>query len=345
MVEEASSDGPHLGREISWREAETRLDRLALGAAGVTVVLWASAFVAIRGAGREFSPGALALGRLVCGTVVLGLMAWRRRTPLPPRAAWLGIVASGFLWFGVYMVALNWGEQELDAGTAAMVVSLGPVIVALLSGWLLKEGFPRGLMVGLVVSLVGVFVVAIAAASGGHASVAGVLLCVAAALSFAAAVVIQKQAFRHASSVQVITFGAAAGALACLPFAGQLISQAATAPLSSTLSVCYLGVFPTAIGFTTWGYALARTPAGKMGATTYLVPAITVLMSWAILGQVPSWLAIAGGGLCSAGVAISRRRPALPEAYGTTSVANAAPPPPIDSQAKGSTVRQRRRGS
>ena len=216
MVEEASSDGPHLGREISWREAETRLDRLALGAAGVTVVLWASAFVAIRGAGREFSPGALALGRLVCGTVVLGLMAWRRRTPLPPRAAWLGIVASGFLWFGVYMVALNWGEQELDAGTAAMVVSLGPVIVALLSGWLLKEGFPRGLMVGLVVSLVGVFVVAIAAASGGHASVAGVLLCVAAALSFAAAVVIQKQAFRHASSVQVITFGAAAGRVGVL---------------------------------------------------------------------------------------------------------------------------------
>jgi drug/metabolite transporter (DMT)-like permease len=48
-----------------------------------------------------------------------------------------------------------------------------------------------------------------------------------------------------------------------------------------------------------------------MGATTYLVPAITVLMSWAILSQVPSWLAIAGGALCLAGVALSRR-PARP---------------------------------
>ncbi len=46
-----------------------------------------------------------------------------------------------------------------------------------------------------------------------------------------------------------------------------------------------------------------------MGATTYLVPALTVLMSWAILGQVPTWLALAGGTLCLAGVALSRRRP------------------------------------
>ncbi len=274
-------------------------------------MLWASAFVAVRSAGREFSPGALALGRLVCGEVVLGLVIWRRREGLPPRAAWPGIAAAGLLWFGVYMVALNWGEQKLDAGTAAMVVSLGPVLIAMLSGWLLQEGFPRGLMAGVAVSLAGVVVVGIATSGNGRTSLAGVLLCLVAAVSFAAAVVIQKKALRHASSSQVITFGAAVGALACLPFAGQLVSQVANAPLSSTLSVCYLGVFPTAIGFTTWGYALARTPAGRMGATTYLVPAITVLMSWAILSQVPSWLAIAGGALCLAGVALSRR-PARP---------------------------------
>jgi len=306
----ACNNEPHPERRFARRTPATGPDRLALAAAGVTVVLWASAFVAIRGAGREFSPGALALGRLVCGTAVLGVVAWHRREPWPPRAAWPGIVASGFLWFGVYMVALNWGEQKLDAGTAAMVVSLGPVIVALLSGWLLKEGFPRGLMTGLVVSLAGVVVVGIATSRAGHASTAGVLLCRLAALSFAASVIIQKRVLRHASSVQVITFGAAVGALACLPFAGQLVSEVATAPLTSTLSVCYLGVFPTAIGFSTWGYALTRTPAGKMGATTYLVPAITVLMSWAILGQAPSWLAIAGGTLCLGGVALSRHRPA-----------------------------------
>ena len=88
--------------------------------------------------------------------------------------------------------------------------------------------------------------------------------------------------------------------------------QLAAAPLTATLSVAYLGVFPTAVAFTTWAYALARTPASKMGATTYLVPALTVLMAWAILGQVPGWLALAGGTLCLAGVALSRRRPGTP---------------------------------
>lgn len=118
----------------------------------------------------------------------------------------------------------------------------------------------------------------------------------------------QKPALRHASALQVTTFGCAAGALACLPFAGQLASQLASAPWRASLSVAYLGVFPTAVAFTTWAYALARTSAGAMGATVYAVPALTVLMSWGILGQVPRRTALAGGVLCLAGVVISRRR-------------------------------------
>ena len=96
--------------------------------------------------------------------------------------------------------------------------------------------------------------------------------------------------------------------VACLPFAGQLVSQLGSAPVGDTLNVVYLGLFPTMLGFTTWAYALARTPSGKMGATTYAVPGLVVLMSWLILGQVPRWLTIAGGVLCLAGVAVSRSR-------------------------------------
>jgi drug/metabolite transporter (DMT)-like permease len=301
------ADGPPRADGRALADGPPRAGRLALLAAGVTVVLWASAFVAIRSTGRDFSPGALALGRLLCALVVLGVVSLARREGWPPRAAWPGIVVSGLLWFGVYMVALNWGEQKVDAGTAAMIVNVGPVIIALLSGWLLGEGLPRALVAGVAVSFAGVILVGISASGGGHASVAGVLLCLLAAVSYSVAVVSQKQALRHASALQMTTFGAAVGGLACLPFAGQLVSQVASAPPAATLSVCYLGVFPTAVAFTTWAYALARSPAGKMGATTYLVPAVTVLMSWALLGQVPGWLAFAGGALCLAGVAVSRR--------------------------------------
>lgn len=288
-------------------------DRRSLLAAAVTVVLWASAFVAIRSAGEHYSPGALALGRLLSGSVVLVAFLLIRREGWPVRAAWPGIVTSGVLWFGLYMVALNWGEQEVDAGTAAMVVNVGPVLIALLGGWLLKEGFRPRVLAGIAVSFAGAVVVGFSMAGDGRASVLGVLLCVVAAITYAIGVVAQKPALRHGSALQVTTFGCLVGTVACLPFAGLLITEASTAPVPATLNVIYLGVFPTGLAFTTWAYALARTTASQMGATTYVVPALVVLMSWLLLDELPGWITFAGGALCLAGVAVSRtgsRKPA-----------------------------------
>lgn len=285
-------------------------DRRSLFAAATTVFLWASAFVAIRSAGEHYSPGALALGRLFAGSVVLVALLLLRREGWPPRGAWPGIVASGVLWFGVYMVALNWGEQEVDAGTAAMVVNVGPVLIALLSGWLLREGFKPRVLAGIGVSFAGAVVVGASMTGEGRASVLGVVLCVVAAVGYAIGVVSQKPALRHGSALQVTTFGCLVGTVVCLPFTGQLLSEVNTAPPAATLNVLYLGVFPTALAFMTWAYALARTSAAQMGATTYVVPVVVIAMSWLVLGEVPGWLTFAGGALCLAGVAVSRSRSA-----------------------------------
>ncbi|MFE2941712.1 DMT family transporter [Streptomyces sp. NPDC059255] len=287
----------------------SRLPWLPPAAAGVTVVLWASAFVSIRSAGAAYAPGSLALGRLLAGALVLGLVCLVRREGLPPRAAWPGIAVSGLLWFGIYMVALNWGEQQVDAGTAAMVVNIGPLLVALLGGRLLGERLPPRLLAGMAVSFSGAVAVGLSMSGGGRASVLGVALCVLAAVAYAGGVVAQKPALAHGSALQVTTFGCLTGAVACLPFAGQLVRDAADAPLTATLNMLYLGVFPTALAFTTWAYALARTTAGRMGATTYAVPALVVLMAWLALGEIPGPLTLGGGALCLAGVAVSRSRP------------------------------------
>ncbi|MGI5400024.1 DMT family transporter [Streptomyces sp. CA-135486] len=280
----------------------------ALAAAGVTVVLWASAFVSIRSAGAAYSPGALALGRLLAGSLALGCVLLVRREGLPPRAAWRGIAISGLLWFGIYMVVLNWGEQEVDAGTAAMVVNIGPILIALLGARVLGETLPPRLLMGMAVSFAGAVTVGLSMSGEGGASTLGVLLCLLAAVGYAGGVVGQKPALAHASALQVTTFGCLVGAVACMPFVGQLVSEAERAPLSATLNMVYLGVFPTALAFTTWAYALARTTAGRMGATTYAVPALVVLMSWLALDEVPGGLTLAGGTLCLAGVAVSRSR-------------------------------------
>ncbi|MFE7797575.1 DMT family transporter [Nocardia sp. NPDC057440] len=288
-------------------------DRKAVVAAAVTVVLWASAFVFIRAAGEDFSPGALALGRLLTGAIALVAILIVTGEGLPVRAAWRGILISGVLWFGVYMVALNWGEQYVDAGTAAMVINIGPVLIAVLSGVVLGEGFPARLMAGIAVAFAGAIVVGLSNSGGGRSAVLGVILCLTAAATWAISVVAQKPALAHASALQVTTGGCVIGAVACLPFTGQLVREAADAPMSSTLSLVYLGVFPTALAFTTWAYALARTTAGKMGVTTYAVPALVVLMAWIALDEVPAPLAVVGGLLCLSGVAITRSRPRRPK--------------------------------
>ncbi|MEV6276257.1 DMT family transporter [Nocardia sp. NPDC051832] len=312
-----------------------RSSRWAVVAAAVTVVLWASAFVFIRSAGAEFSPGALALGRLLSGSIVLVVILAIQGDGLPPRAAWRGILISGVLWFGVYMVALNWGEQHVDAGTAAMVINVGPVLMALLAGYLLREGFPGRLMAGIAVSFTGAIVIGLSNTGGGSSGALGVLLCLLAAVTWAISTIAQKPALEHASALQVTTFGCLIGTLTCLPFAGQLVTEAAAAPLSATLSLIYLGVFPTALAFTTWAYALARTTAGKAGVTTYVVPTLVILMAWIALGEVPTLLAVLGGLLCLAGVAITRSGPKdsqtpsdASEIESTTNPAAVSPPLP-----------------
>lgn len=284
----------------------------ALAAPAVTVLFWASAFVSIRSAGAAYSPGALALGRLATAVVLLGAFALARRVGWPDRRAWPGILTSGLLWFGGYMVFLNWGERLVDAGTAALIVNVGPILIALLSARLLGEAAPRSLWLGIAVSFAGTVVVGLSMSGGGRSSLLGVLLCVLAAITYAIGVVAQKPALRHGSALQITTYSALVAAVALLPFAGVLAREAAGAPLSATLNMIYLGVGPTAIAFTTWAYALARTAAGKLGATTYVVPALVVAMSWLLLGEVPGWLTLAGGALCLAGVAVSRRRAPSP---------------------------------
>jgi drug/metabolite transporter (DMT)-like permease len=282
--------------------------RAALGAALVTVTLWASAFVGIRAAGDELSAGPLALARLLVASVALGAFAAVRREGLPPRAALGGIVASGLLWFAVYNVALNAAEQELDAGTAAMLISIGPVLIAILAGTLLGEGFPRTLVAGCGLALAGAVVIG-AATSDGVALSSGAALCLLAALCYAGAAVAQKPALARASALQVTLAACVVGTVACLPYAPQLAGEVADADGGAVAWAVYLGVFPTAVAFTTWAFALARTSAGRMGVTTYLVPPIAIVLAWGLLGETPPALAVVGGVVCVAGAAISRAQP------------------------------------
>jgi drug/metabolite transporter (DMT)-like permease len=291
------------------QRAEAPVDRLAIGAALVTVVLWASAFVGIRAAAADLSPGSLAFGRLLVGTVALGLLVALRPWQRPAPRDLALIAASGLVWFALYNVTLNEAERNVDAGTAAMLVNMGPIFIALLAGAFLGEGLPARLLAGCVVAFAGTAIIGVATSAkpvaGGDATW-GIVLCVVAAIAYAAGVTLQKPALRRVPPLQLTWLACLTGAIACLPFGPGLVGELGIAAPSSIAWLVYLGLFPTAIAFTTWAFALSRTPAGKLGSTTYLVPPVVIVLGWLVLREVPTPLAIAGGALCIGGVVIAR---------------------------------------
>jgi drug/metabolite transporter (DMT)-like permease len=277
-------------------------------AVGLAVVLWGSAFIAIRVVGHDLSPAPLALLRLAVAAAALTVIVLVKRVARVrlSRTAFLLIAAYAVLWLAGYTVALNAGERHVDAGTAALLVNLAPLLVAVTAGKFLGEGFSRPLIVGSLVALGGTAVIAMGATA--QRNWAGVLLCLLAAVLYAAGVMIQKVTLRHVDGLTAIWLGCVIATAVLLPWLPQLVGELRVAPAGAVLGAVYMGVFPTAIGFTAWAYALRRTDAGRLSATTYAVPAVSVLLSWLLIAELPTTYGLVGGAICLAGVAISRRR-------------------------------------
>ncbi|GAA1916511.1 DMT family transporter [Nocardioides lentus] len=287
---------------------------LPLAAVAFTLLAWASAFVGIRHLGESVPPGSLALGRLVVATLALGvLLVASRRVRLPPRGAWPLLVAGGVGWIGVYNVALNAGEQRIDAGTAALVVQVGPVVVAALATLVLGERTTRWLYAGLAVGFAGVVLIGRASSQGPTGDLVGVLLVLVAAVGFAVGVLTQKKLLGDLSALEVTFWFYVVGTVTCLPWTLELVDVVGRTSAADLGWWLYLGVVPSALAFLTWAYALSSSDAGSFAMTTFLVPFVTALLAWLTLGEVPPAMAFVGGALCIAGVLLTRRRPRAPE--------------------------------
>ena len=144
----------------------------------------------------------------------------------------------------------------------------------------------------------------------------GIVLCLLAAAAYAIGVVLQKPAVRDTPALTVTWLACVVGAAVLVPFAPSLVEETRTATPESVAWMLYLGAFPTALAFTTWAFALSRTTAGRLGSTTYLVPAIAIILGWIVLGEAPPAVAILGGAIAIGGVVIARSRPS-PSAVAT----------------------------
>ncbi|KHG65039.1 membrane protein [Thermus sp. 2.9] len=273
----------------------------ALGAALITILFWASAFAGIRAGLKGLSPGHLVLLRfLVAGTL---LLLYARLLGLrPPRREDLPrLFVLGLLGITVYHTALVHGELTVSAGAASLLIATGPVFTALLSHLLLGERLrPRG-VVGFGLALLGSALIAWGE-GGGVALSPGAFLILLAALSTSVYFVLQKPLFARYRSEEMTVYTLVLGTLPLLVFLPGLGEALREAPRPALWAALYLGVFPGALAYLTWTYALSRTPASRLSSFLYLSPLLALLIAYLWLGEVPSPLSILGGGLALAGV-------------------------------------------
>ncbi len=135
------------------------------------------------------------------------------------------------------------------------------------------------------------------------------LLIVVAAACFALFIVLQKPLLRRYSGFELTCYAMWAGAIIALPFVPALASDLRTPGGEPILAVLFLGLGPSAIGFATWGYALARLEVATTANALYLLPTVAITAGWLILGEQPHPVALAGGAIALTGVIISRSHP------------------------------------
>jgi drug/metabolite transporter (DMT)-like permease len=211
----------------------------------------------------------------------------------------------------IYGVALNTGEVSVPSAVASVLINMSPIFVALEARVWLGERLHGIGWLGILVSLSGVAVIALSGTTVSRSQLdARALLIVGAAFAFSLYVVGQKPLLQHYSAVEFATYAVCASACALLVFMPGLPEAVHAAPLRDTLAVLYLGVFPGAIGYVTWAFALAHSSASRAASFLYLQPLLALGIAWVWLGELPPLLALLGGVLVLSGVKVvnARRR-------------------------------------
>ena len=275
--------------------------RVWLAGLGV-VVVWASAFPAIRVAAPGLGVVGLAFVRLAVAALALLAMAAMTRVRVPARRDVPLVAGCGFLGMTAYQLLLGWGELDVPAGTASMIVAAAPLVSTGVAVLVLGERLTATKVLGSLVAIVGVVTVCLARA--GLNLSAAVWIVVAATVVQGLYHPLTKPLLARYTGFEVATYTMVAGTVLVLPLVPRALASMRVADGRSWWAAIYLGLVPSAVGCIWWGFVVARLPVSSSTSLLYLVPAVAVVIAYLWLGELPHAGELLGGLVAIVGVVL-----------------------------------------
>ena len=270
----------------------------------VANIIYATGYTVTRVTLEDVGPATLALGRLVIGTLVLVPLVrifYPEAGPLDARDRWR-IMWMGVLGFAGAFVLGNWGLAHSTVSNAALLITVEPAAVIVLSPLLLGERLTRRECAGAALAMVGAVVVVLNGLPGVTAELAphwrGDLVLILSGLAYASYSLLGREVLGRYPALPVTAWSIVWGAGAMLPLAAlEWMERGAPRFTPAAIAgVLYLGVVMTALGYAAWNYALERVEAPRAAIFLNIQPLLGALLGVWWLGE-PLTPFIALGGL------------------------------------------------
>ncbi len=281
---------------------------------GMTIVFWAFAFPLIKIGLEELSPVNLTIMRLLVACIVflILLLTIPNKFSKIHKKDILPIFLLGFTGIIIYHLGLNYGEQYISASAASLIIATIPIFVVVLAVIFLKEKITLKIVLGIILSLVGVVIISIIGKPDIPIEikyVSGAFAVLIGAMVGAGYTVAGKKMLSRYSALSLTVYAFLFGSLGLIPFiSNSLFEEVVAMSVTGWSVVIFLGIFSTVISYVLWYVALEIKSASKISVYLYFIPVLSTIISYILFQDKITWLFIFGGALVILGLYVVNKQ-------------------------------------